>query len=286
MGGKTKTTQSSTSQSKAYDAVAPTINTGAGIMNSYLENPNSNAVYDGPRVADLSADTQAGLDMLRGSQGANTAFDFYDGLIGSGAGTMNPQVQAMQDAIKRQVMAATNATFSNSGTVGGTAHQESLAKGLADGMAQPLFAAYENDMGRKMQAATGIQAADQLRTNNRLDAGSILDSYNQNKINADMAKFEEQRTAPIKAWSEIFPMVSDLGSRFGTNSSTSTTTQKTPMSQQIAGGVMAGLGLMTGMPGLGMAGAGMMGGSAAPWVRPSTPYASNSMFNLNQLYGG
>lgn len=282
MSGKSKSTQQTTNS--AYGPVAPTIEAGAGLMNSYLENPNSNAVYEGPRVADLSADTQSGLDMLRGSQGANTAFDFYKGLIGGGAGGMNPEVQAMQDAIKRQVMAANNATFSNAGVVGGTVHQESLAKGLADGLAQPLFTAYENDMARKMQAATGIQSADQLRTTNQLDAGQILDSYNQNKINADRELFEERRTAPIKAWSEIFPMVSDIGSRFGTTNST--TTQKTPVSQQIAGGVMAGLGLMTGMPGLGMAGAGMMGGSAAPWVRPSTPYASNSMFNLNQLYGG
>jgi len=270
MGGKSTTT--STQTNDPYKQVAPVIQQGSGIMQSYLNDPASNAVYSGPRVADLSSDTQAGLDLMRQSGGANQAYDFYSNLLNSGAGTMNPQVQQMQDAIRRQVQAATNAQFSNAGMVGGTAHQESFAKGLADGLAQPLFAAYENDMARRMGAATGIMGADQQRIGNQLGAGEIIDSHNQARINADRELFEEQRTAPLRAWSEVYPMASDLGSRFG--SSTQTQTQKTPLAQQIAGGAMMGVGLMSGIPGV-AAGAGNLlqgapwsyGSSWAPWVK-------------------
>lgn len=282
MGGKTKSTSTSTSTNSAYAPVKPVIDQGAGIMKDYLSNPNSTAVYDGPRVADLSADTNAGLGMLRNSTGANGAMDFYKGIMDTPAGGNNPAIQAMQDKIRRQVQESNAAMFSSAGMTGGTQHQGSLARGLSDGLAQPLFAAYENDMGRRMQAAGGYQNADQTRIGNMLDAGQINDSYNQSKINADMNKFEETRTAPIRAWSEVAPIATQIGSAFGTQNSNSTQTSKQPLAQTIAGGAMAGLGLASGIPGLGS----MFGQAAAPWVRPSTPYASNSTFNLNKLLGG
>lgn len=292
--GKSKNTsttnQTTSNTNSAYAPVQPVINAGAGIMNRYVNDPNSSAVYSGPRVADLSGATQTGLTQMQDSAGANDAMAYYRGIMGQGAGQNNPQIQQMQDAIKRQVLAANNSQFSRSGMTGGTAHQESLSKGLADGMAQPLFSAYENDMNRQMSAAGNLANTDQMRIGNQMGAGQVLDSYGQAKINADMQQFEENRTAPLRAWSEVAPYATQIGSTFGTQNGTmnGTTTQSSqqPLAATLGGAAMAGLGLMsnpmamTGLKGL------FGGGASAPWSMPSTPYASNSAFNLNSLLGG
>lgn len=275
-GSKTKTSSNSTATSKttAWEPLQGTLGKGADLLDGYLSNPGSNAVYSGPRVAPLSADTQRGVKMLRDSKGATDSANFMRGIMGGGAGGMNPQVAAMQDQIRRQVMGQVASQFSNAGTVGGTANQEVLSRGLADGMAQPLFAAYENDMGRKMQAASSLPGIDQQRITNAVGAGGIMDSYKQSKINADMKAFDERRTAPLKAWSEIFPMVQSLGGQFGTQTQdqTSTQTQKQGggLGQQILGGLMMAGGMATGMPGLGMGAGGLFGGGGnaalAPWT--------------------
>ncbi len=283
MPGKSKSTSTSTQTNSAYAPVKPVIDQGAGIMQSYLSNPNSTSVYQGPRVADLSSDTQSGLDLMRNSTGANGAMDFYKQIMDTPAGGNNPAIQAMQDSIRRQVMSANAAQFSNAGITGGTQHQGSLAQGLSDGLAQPLFASYENDMARRMAAAGGYQEADQTRIGNTMGAGQVMDSYNQSKINADMNKFEEQRTAPIRAWSEVAPMATQIGSTFGTQNGTTTQTSKQPLAQTIAGGALAAAGLASGFPQLGSL---FSSGAQAPWQMPSVPYASNSTFNLNSLLGG
>ncbi len=112
---------------------------------------------------------------------------------------------------------------------------------------------------------------------------------NQNKINADRQAFEENRTAPIRAWSEVAPLATQMGSTFGTQTgqSTSTTKQSQSPLAMIGGGLMAGAGLLTGMPTMGMGGLGGPFGStsSSPWQMPSAPYASNGMFNLNSLFG-
>jgi hypothetical protein len=241
-------------------------------MSDYLSNPNSTAVYQGPRVADLSADTQTGQQMLRDSTGANTSQDYLMDLLNSTENIAdNPQVRAMQDAIRRQVQATTNATFSNAGTVGGTQNQNVLAKGLADGLAQPLFQAWQTDQANKLQAAGLLPTVGQQIINNQLGAGEITDSYNQSKINADMQKFEDERTAPIKAWSEVAPTAIQLGQAFGTTTGKSKTTQNQSLGSQILGGALTAGGLMTGVPGVSSAVGGLLGQQGgnvalAPWT--------------------
>ncbi len=85
-----------------------------------------------------------------------------------------------------------------------------------------------------------------------------------------------------------------LGSMFGTQTgqSSSTTKQSQSPLAMIGGGLMAGAGLLSGNPMLASGGLGGMfsGGTqaapSAPWQMPSAPYASNSMFNINSLFGG
>ena len=157
--GKSSSSTSST-QKRRPPPVSGTLEQGGNIMSGYLSNRNSTAVYQGPRVADLSGDTQAGQQMLRDSTGANTSQNYLTSLLNSSANIAdNPQVQAMRDAIRRQVQATTNATFSSAGTVGGTQNQNVPAKGLADGLAQPLFQAWQTDQANKLTAAQALPAS-------------------------------------------------------------------------------------------------------------------------------
>jgi hypothetical protein len=55
--------------------VQPVIKQGASIMQQCLNNAASSAVYSGPRVADLSQDTQNGFQPARDSTGANASQD-------------------------------------------------------------------------------------------------------------------------------------------------------------------------------------------------------------------
>lgn len=288
MGGKTKTTTKSSQSNAAYEPYKPVIDQGANISQSYLNNPNSTAVFEGPRIAEMSADTQAGIGQLRDSQGATTSRDFLTGLLGQGAGENNPAIAAMQDKLRRQVQAQVNAQFSSAGTVGGSQHQGTIAQGFADALAQPLFSAYENDSNRQLQAAGMLPGVDQGIINNRLGAGEIQDSYNQNRINSDREEFEDRRTAPIRAWNEVAPWASQIGSQFGTQNGTQTQTTKTPLSQQVLGGALALGGLASGVGGLGAVGGmiGKMGTTASPWSWSRPQLASNSTFDLNKIYGG
>lgn len=268
----------STQRTDPHSSVSGVINTGGQIMNDYLSNPNSTAVYDGPRVADLSADTEDGLRMMRESTGANGAMDYYRGILGSEMGTANPHVQSMIDQAQRASQAATNASASRSGMVGGSNHQFNSARGAADATAGYLFQDYENSMGRRERAAGGLMSADQTRIGNMTGAGQVRDAHSQNLVNADRQEFEERRTAPLRAWSEVAPLASDIGSRFGTSTTTQRNSQST--GSQILGAGMAGLGLLSGNP----AALGSMFSSASGMFGGGQP-ASLAFANQNYALG-
>jgi hypothetical protein len=276
MGSSSQTTKS-TQTKTPYGPATGAINTGLNQVTNYLNNPNSNAVYSGPRVADLSGDTQNAISLLNSSTGANTSADYLTNLLNTPTNVAdNPQVQALQDAIRRQVQATSNSNFSNAGTVGSTFNQESFSKGLSDGLAQPLFQAYQNDQANKLSAAGLLPQVSQQAINNALTSGQIQDSYAQNKINADMQQFEDQRTAPIKAWSEVAPSLAQFGSTFGTTNGKQTTTTDPSLTSQILGGALTGAGLLSGgsTSGLSSLFGGLFGKgnvATAPWTATVYP---------------
>lgn len=141
-------------------------------------------------------------------------------------------------------------------------------------MAQPLFAAYENERNRMDAAAGNIGNADNMISNNYLTAGQVLDSHAQNVLNANKQAFEDQRLAPVRGILEAMPTISGIGSSYGTQTGQSRSSSKVPIGQQIMGGAMIGASAMSGFPGF-TNGMGNMisgapwsyGSSWAPWVQ-------------------
>lgn len=202
MGGKTKTSSNTTQTMNAYAPAKPYIDSGVQGLGGWMTGPGATA-YTGPRVADFSGSTRAGVDNLNRSAGAKAAYDYYDQTLGGRwLNQDNPYLQRVQDAVKASVMPTLNSQFSGAGLTGSTLHQGTVGRELGRAMAQPLFAAYENERNRMDAAAGNIGNADNMISNNYLTAGQVLDSHAQNVLNANKQAFEDQRLAPVRAFSK------------------------------------------------------------------------------------
>ena len=131
MGSKTQSTTSN-----PYGPSQPLYGKSASIVQDYLSNPNSTAVYDGKRSMDPSQYTKDGLSALANNAGyAQSRALMSDVVGGKYLDAGNPYIQKVQDQVQSSVMPGLNATFARSGMMGSTMHQGTLARGLSDGMA-------------------------------------------------------------------------------------------------------------------------------------------------------
>lgn len=272
MGSKKQTTKS--------DPFAPTIpvfNDTAGILKNYLKDPNANAVYDGQRTVGMSGTTRSGVDALGNNAGAGQARDYYSKVLnGDFLNPDNPYIKNLQDSITSAVMPGVNATFANSGTVGSTYHQGTLTKALTDGMAAPMFNNYQAERGYQNNAASALPSLDASDALAKIQAGQLGEGYEKEKVAADMAKWQEQQDAPLRALSKIYPYLSDMGKQGGTQT---TKTSQSPAAQ-IAGGLMSVAGLASGMGWLGAGAGGLMSAAQAsnlynPYVGQGYSYSAN-----------
>lgn len=273
-GSKTKTK----TQADPWAPAQPALQQQLSGVQAHLSNPAAFQAYSGPRVAQMSGTTQAGLDELAASAGGKTSADYLSGVIGGNF--FNPAIGQLQEAVRAGVAPSINSAFSQAGLTGSSQHQGMLAKGLSQGMAQPLFNAFENDQARRLQAAgmlPGISAGNAM---NAIQAGQIGEGYDQRNIDADRQAFEEQRLAGLRPILETMPVTGAIGGMGGTQ--TSQTKQSTPIGQQILGAGMMGASILgapfTGGASLGgMIGSGLgnmamgapwsYGSSWAPWVQ-------------------
>jgi hypothetical protein len=277
MGGKSKSTQKTNTVSDPWKPSQPALNQSLGIIGGYLNSPNATSVYQGPRVAQMSDATQQGIEGMTNAAGGQLSSDYLTRVVnGDYLNAGNPNLQALQDSIRASVMPSVNSTFSNAGMVGSTAHQGLLAKALTQGMAAPMFQNYENERARQMQAAQFLPQLEANIAQNQITAGQIGEGYEQRNLDADRQLWEENRAAPIRGLSEVFPYLQGIAGLGGQQQGTTTTSQKTPLGQQILGGAMMGASLLGGNP-MGMIGTGLgnvaqgapwtYGSSWAPWVR-------------------
>jgi hypothetical protein len=301
MSNRSRQTTTSTAQTTPFGAATGGINAGLNAATNYINNPNSSQAYGGPRVADLSGLTQQGVNNLGNNQGYGQATDYYQGVLnGNFLNAENPYLQNVQRSVTDRVMPGINATFGRAGMTGSTIHQNQLATGLGNAMAPLLFQNYENERNRQAQAANLLPTLYGQQARDQLTAGSVLDQQNQNLINADMAAFEENRTAPIRAVNEALPMLMQAGSTFGTRTGTETREASPSMFNSLMGAGMMGLRVLGGpttaaasaaLPGLAMGSP----FSTSPVAQPSMfstgmpvtpPYNPNAMMfgNIGSYY--
>lgn len=291
MSSKSKSTQASrqsskgVSQTTAYLPARQGMNQGLRGLGQWMNSSQAKSTYGGPRVADMSGDTQQGLGQLTNNSGYGTSEAYYNNVLnGDYLNAGNPYMEQVKQSVMDSVMPGINATFARSGMTGATNHAGQLATGLSNGMAGHLFANYENERNRQMSAAGALPNMLRQQANDSLLAGSIRDQHAQNVINADIGAFNERRDRPMAVAQAGLPMLMQAGGMFGRNRNNSTgksksTTTSTPSEFSQALGIgMMGLSAISGMPmGMGMGMSGAMG-AGAPTYAPMSA-ASAGMMN-------
>lgn len=264
-----KQTQKSTQTRDPYGAAKPAIDQSISGVQSWLSDPSSFAAYNGG----MSGNTRAGLDNLAASSGATQSRDYLsDVLSGKFLNADNPYQADLDASIRAAVAPSINSTFSNAGMSGSTLHQGSLMQGLTSGLAAPRYQNYMAERANMGQAAGLLPDVDNLISQNKITAGQTGEAY-------DRAQFEENRLAGLRPYLETQGLLQGYGNMGGTQTGTSTTTSKPSTGEMIAGGAMTGLGLMTGMPQIGMIGTGVGNlARGAPWSYGSswTPWTQGA----------
>lgn len=261
--------QTQTSQVKAdpYGPVKPAIKQSVAGIQQWMNDPASAAAYQGG----MHDWTQSGLENLAASTGGYQARDYLsDVLSGKYLAVDNPWQADLDASIRAAVMPSINSTFSQAGMSGSTAHQGSLMQGLTSGLAAPRYQNYMAERSNMGQAAGLLPQVDNQISQNLLTAGQTSEAY-------DRAKFEEERLAGLRPYLETAGLLQGYGSMGGTRTGTTTSKSSPGLGETIAGGAMTGLGLMTGVPQIGMIGTGIgnmmqgapwsYGSSWTPWVQ-------------------
>jgi hypothetical protein len=266
--GSSKQTQKQTQTRDPYNPAKPAIDQSIKGVQSWLNNPASKQAYQG----DMSDWTKQGLEHLAGAGGATQSRDYLSGVLnGDYLNAGNPYQADLDASIKAAVMPGVNSTFSQSGMSGSTLHQGALMQGLTSGLAAPRYQNYQMERGNQQQAAGMLPGVDATIGQQQVAAGQSQEAY-------DRAKFEEQRLAKLRPYLETQGILQGYGNMGGTTTG-STTSKSTPsLGSQIAGGAMTGIGMMSGIPGMGMIGQGLgnaaqgapwsYGSSWSPWVQP------------------
>lgn len=182
--------------------------------------------YQGQRFADLNPAQNTGLSMtmnraLSGSPTISNAENSLNQMIG---GQTNPYLDAMYNQAAGKVASSVNQNFANAGRYGSGAHTGALTEGLGNMATQLYGGAYENDMGRRMQAIgmapqfgnLAYQDASQM-----LNAGQILQDEAQKGLDYGYLQYQEEENLPYK---QLAAMSGVFGSNLG-GSSTTTSNQ-------------------------------------------------------------
>jgi len=226
------------------------------------------AYYPGQTTAPLSGYTQGALDWQaqRAQAGspvmASAQSELQKTLGGDYLQQGNPYLQNAIDKATRPVvdryqdvvMPGLDSTFSSAGRYGSGAHQASANQGYQDMMTQigdisgqMAYQNYGDERTNQLRAQTlapSMAQADYFDIGQLGSAGSAMDAYNQQLINADIEKYNYQQNAPQK-W------LSDYMGTLGLAPWGSTTTAQQPAPNiftSTAGGALGGaaLGAMEG----------------------------------------
>jgi hypothetical protein len=264
------TTSSTTQQRDPYAAAVPGLQSaGAGVTN-WMNSPQAATAYSGPRVAQMSDRTRAGLDEMYASTGARQTEDYLKGVVGGNyLGQSNPYIAQLQDATRASVMPSINSRVSSSGMAPGSSVDQALVgREMTRAMAQPLFQTYENERGRQMQAAGMLPGVSQGIIGNMVGSGQMSEGYDQRNIDAQRQAFEEARIAGLRPYDQGTDVLAKIGASGGTSTGTSsgTQTQYTRPS-----------------PFQTVLGAGMMGASL---FSPTGIFGAGGMFPASSWFGG
>lgn len=281
----TNQTQAATTTRDPYAPAVPGLVGGAEGITNWMQGPTAAQAYSGPRVAQMTGTTDAGIDELAAAEGARRAQDYYTRTLGGEYLTAgNPYTTALTDATLAKVMPAINSRISASGMAPGSSVDQSLvARGVADATAAPLFQNYEAERMRQMAAANALPAVAAQAAQQGIVGGQMREAYDQRNIDAARQDFEERRLAGLRPYAEAVPLLNQIGAAGGSGSSSGNTSGTTTqvMSNQPSP-LQVGIG--AGMMGTGLfGGGGMFPGALTNLFGASRPASGSAFYTPDQM---
>lgn len=163
--------------------------------------------YDGQRVAGMTGDQTAGINMVRdlatnGTPGINAANQNYaDTMNGTYLNpASNPYLQSTVNQALGDVQTKVNSQFNNS-NYGTTAHQETMARTMADA-ANNAYG--QNYQAERLNQIRGQALAPQMNSlaygnaQNLIGVGDIARQEQQDQLNINYADWAAQQNQPYK----------------------------------------------------------------------------------------
>lgn len=163
------------------------------------------------------------------------------------AGMMDPNLQSdafgqtIQNTIA-DIMPGINGSFAKSGMTGSTLHEQNLASGLGQGVADIYDRSFWRGQDNALTAA-GMMPGFNNAATGQVDwmrgVGAERQQHEQQKIMADIVADQQGQAAPMAALQDYMALMSGVGGQFGTKTDT----------QQTQPGVLSWLSFLTGLGG-------------------------------------
>lgn len=235
--GSSSGTQKVVQQNQPPSQLLPYIQ-GAAADAQSLYKAGGPAVYPGSTVTGLSPETMQGWGgtaarATNGSPLTTAAQGWARGMLDGSSGTYGQ----LGNSVWSQVRPNVDSAFSGAGRYGSDSHAEALSRGFTEGIA-PAFA-----QAQQGAAALANPLANQDYTDlaQLQSVGTARDQYGQALVNDATNRFNQQQQRPYANLDWYNQQL--YGNPYGKQTSTSPTYQP-GVGQQIAGGVLGGLGTL------------------------------------------
>lgn len=227
----------------------------AALYSSGQLSPN---YFPGQTVAGQSPQTQQAISQLTNTansgqqQGISNAANQQVTSTLNGAyadPATNPYFQGAEnniaDAYARGTAAQTDASFNNAGGYGGSAYNEtkhSQNQAFADSLNNLGNTQYQQNRTNQLQAAALAPGTSNMPYSNiaqLANAGSTQDAFNQNQINANMARYNYTANQPYNALTNYGQLV---GGNYGSSQTQSSPYYQNSGANALGGAISGGLG--------------------------------------------
>lgn len=164
--------------------------TSSNKVDPWIPSDSTFQTFQDRAASTITPEFEASLAGATGAIGQAAAMpDYAPGLLQTAFRAQNPNVRSgafdqVKQNVANDVMRNVNATFGSSGMTGSSLHQQNLAKGLTEGIADVENQAFQQGEDRALQSADLLNTAFGQNFNRKLGVGQALQGVGTTYQNA------------------------------------------------------------------------------------------------------